>query len=81
MAKRYSTMHRRPETGRAPSGEIPPDDLAARLRDELRRRTAREIAVGWNVSPETVTRAASGQRVMRASLAAIRAAIAIEDGQ
>lgn len=70
---------RRPGSGRAPSGETPPDDLSARVRAELRRRPAREIGYACGVSAEVVRRIAAGERVMRASLAAVRAWLASAD--
>jgi hypothetical protein len=62
-------------SGRAPSGEIPPEDSSAQIRAELRRRSAREIGYACGVSAEVVRRIAAGERVMRASLAAVTAGV------
>jgi hypothetical protein len=75
---RKTTDPRRPGWGRAPGGEIPREDFSARVRAELRRRPARAIGFAAGVSAEVIRRIAAGERVMRASLAAVRASLAGE---
>jgi len=60
---------------RAPSGETPPDDLSAAVREALRTRDARELGFAAGVSDQTIRRIAAGERAMRASIAAVRAVL------
>lgn len=67
--------HPSPRLHRAPSGEIPSDELSAAVRAALRTRDARELGFLAGVAAPTILRIAAGERAMRASIAAVRAAV------
>jgi hypothetical protein len=63
------------EKRKAPSGDTLPANVQTQLRRELAQRDADELGQACGVSGFTITRAAAGQRVMRASGVAIVAGL------
>lgn len=78
VPRRLHAAYNMPEhkSSKAPSGETLPTDLLERLRAALARVGDRELGRICGVSAYTVSRAAAGQRVMRACRAAIAAGLA-----
>jgi hypothetical protein len=68
-------MQRRTQQVRSPSGDVLPAELLEQLREALRTLEARELGVLCGLSEYTISRAAAGGRVMRASRAAIQAGL------